>query len=213
MKRVVKAIVIDDHPLMAQATQQLLGQIDSLEVAGIAHSGQEALELAAAVQPDLIFLDYQLPDQSGTKVAEHLKRQLPKAHIVIFTGVDISDLLPHLLSNQISGIVSKSANEATIKHIVACVLDNHVVLPHSLLNKLLKTPLKQEIEIPLTDEECKLMQMVVRGETYEKIAEHMYVSKRSVDNYLRKIYEKMGVQTRIQAIERFVQSNQYTEQG
>jgi two-component system competent response regulator ComA len=199
MKRVVKAIVIDDHPLMAQATQQLLGQIDSLEVAGIAHSGQEALELAAAVQPDLIFLDYQLPDQSGTKVAEHLKRQLPKAHIVIFTGVDISDLLPHLLSNQISGIVSKSANEATIKHIVACVLDNHVVLPHSLLNKLLKTPLKQEI--------------VVRGETYEKIAEHMYVSKRTVDNYLRKIYEKMGVQTRIQAIERFVQSNQYTEQG
>jgi two-component system competent response regulator ComA len=210
MKRPVKAIVVDDHPLMAQATMQLLNEMDSVEVAGVAHTGKEALELAETVRPDLLMLDYQLPDQPGTQVAEKLKAKCPGIHVVIFTGVDVSDLLPFVLSQQISAVVSKGARETTIKHTVACILDGHIVLPNSLIQQL-KLPSKYATEIALTEEECELMAMIVKGETYERIAEQMFISKRSVDNYLRRIYEKLGVQTRVQAIERFVQSRQYAE--
>lgn len=211
MKRKVKAIVVDDHPLMAQATLQLLDQIDRIDAAGIAKNGQEAIELCAAVNPDLVLLDYQLPDLSGTQVAEQLKAANPNMRIVIFTGVDVSDLLEHLLSGQISGIISKGVNESAIQHIVACVLDNHVVLPHSMLQQLKSSARADAVEFVLSDEEVLLMKLIIKGDTYEKIAEQMYISKRSVDNYLRRIYEKFGVQTRAQAIEKFVQSPQYQD--
>jgi len=211
VKRCLKAIVVDDHPLMAQATVQLLNQIEQIEVAGVAHTAKQTLELADSVQPDLVFLDYQLPDQSGTQVAEQLKQKNPQVRIVIFTGVDASDLLPLLISHRIGGIVSKGVSEETLKHIVACVLDDHVVLPQSIFHQMKLPSYHTEPDIPLTDEECRLMAMIVKGETYERIAEQMFISKRSVDNYLRRIYDKMGVQTRIQAIERFLKSRQYAE--
>jgi len=211
MKRRMKAIIVDDHPLMAQATHHLLTQIERLEMAGVAHNAREALELAEAAKPDLVFLDYQLPDQLGTKVAEQLKQKDPNVKIIIFTGVDASDLVPYLLTHQINGIVSKDVSESTVKHIVACVLDGHVVLPHSLIHQIKLPSYQTEPEVDLTDEECQLMGMIVKGETYERVAEQLFISKRSVDNYLRRIYEKMGVQTRIQAIERFLKSKQYAD--
>ncbi|MBB6735686.1 response regulator [Cohnella zeiphila] len=211
MKRIMKAIIVDDHPLMAQATMHLLSQIDRIETVGVAHNAKQALELAESVRPDLVFLDYQLPDQSGTQVAEQLRERDRNVRIVIFTGVDASDLLPFLLTHQINGIVSKDVSESTVKHIVACILDGHIVLPHSIFNQIQLPSYQTEPEISLTDEECQLMAMIVKGETYERIAEQMFISKRSVDNYLRRIYEKMGVQTRIQAIERFLKSKQYAD--
>ncbi|MFC3802480.1 response regulator [Cohnella sp. GCM10012308] len=209
MKRKYKTIVVDDHPLMAQATLQLVSQMDRIETAGFARSGEDAIQLAAAVSPDLVLLDYQLPDLSGTQVAEQLKAEHPNLKIIIFTGVDVSDLLPFLLSNLISGIISKGVTESTMMHIVACVLDNHIVLPQSMLPQLKSISGKDNVDQLLSEEEVLLMSLIIKGDTYEKIAEQMYISKRSVDNYLRRIYEKLGVQTRAQAIERFVQSSQY----
>ncbi|WP_217595741.1 response regulator transcription factor [Cohnella sp. GbtcB17] len=209
MKRKYKTIVVDDHPLMAQATLQLLGQMERIETAGVAKNGEEAIQLSAAVRPDLVLLDYQLPDLSGTQVAEQLKAAHPNLKIIIFTGVDVSDLLPFLLSGLIGGIISKGVTESTMKHIVACVLDDQIVLPQSMLPQLKNVTGKDAVNQLLTDEEVLLMTLIIKGDTYEKIAEQMYISKRSVDNYLRRIYEKLGVQTRAQAIEKFVQSPQY----
>ncbi|MDG0793901.1 helix-turn-helix transcriptional regulator [Cohnella ginsengisoli] len=96
-----------------------------------------------------------------------------------------------------------------MKHIIACVLDNHIVLPQSMLPQLKSVSGKDAVNQLLSDEEVLLMTLIIKGDTYEKIAEQMYISKRSVDNYLRRIYEKLGVQTRAQAIEKFVQSSQY----
>lgn len=209
MKRKFRTIVVDDHPLMAQATLQLLSHMDRIETAGVAKSGEEAIQLCAVVSPDLVLLDYQLPGLSGTQVAEQLKAAYPSLKIIIFTGVDVSDLLPFLLSNLISGIISKGVTESTMKHIIACVLDNHIVLPQSMLQQLKSVSGKDAVNQLLTDEEVLLMTLIIKGDTYEKIAERMFISKRSVDNYLRRIYEKLGVHTRAQAIEKFVQSSQY----
>jgi len=209
MRRKFRTIVVDDHPLMAQATLQLLSQMERIETAGVAKSGEEAIQLCAAVNPDLVMLDYQLPGLSGTQVAEQLKAAYPNLKIIIFTGVDVSDLLPFLLSNLISGIISKGVTESTMKHIIACVLDNHIVLPQSMLQQLKSVSGKDAVNQLLSEEEVLLMTLIIKGDTYEKIAERMFISKRSVDNYLRRIYEKLGVQTRAQAIEKFVQSSQY----
>lgn len=205
----VKAIVVDDHPLMAQATVSILERMECIQVVGVAYNGQSCLELAELFDPDLILLDYQLPDQSGVELAASLREAVPRAQIVVFTGVDVADLIHPLLEHHVSGIISKEMSESTFKHMLACVLEGHVVLPREHFYKM-KLPAAAALpSFDLTDEEVLIMSMVVKGATYENIAETIHVSKRSIDNYLRKIYDKLGVQNRLQAIEKFVQSRYY----
>lgn len=209
----VKAIVVDDHPLMAQATRYMLERMERIEVVGVAHDGQTCLALAEAKQPDLVMLDYQLPDQLGTQIVEGLKQIVPQAHVVIFTGMDIVDLIQPLLELRVSGIIPKETSETTLKYMIACILDDQMVLPREVFYKMKLAAATGTDLSNLTEEEVLIMSMMVKGATYEHIAETIHVSKRSIDNYLRKIYDKMEVQNRIQAIERFVQSRFYDGQG
>lgn len=205
----IKVLVVDDHPLMAQATKQLLEQIEHMEVVAVANDGKGCIELADMHQPDMVFLDYQLPDLLGTDVAAVIKKKFPHIHIVIFTGVDVSAFANHLLDLQVSGIISKGARHTSIKHMIACILENHVVLPRSVLQKIKVLPNYPSHDVELTDDEVLIMKMIVQGATLEQVADAIHTSKRSVDNYQRKIYDKYGVKTRGQAIEKFVQSRYY----
>jgi two-component system competent response regulator ComA len=209
MMKVVKAIVVDDHPLMAQATKELLEEIEGIEVIDVARDGQRCLELVEQHHPDLVFLDYQLPDRVGTEVAAQIKSMYPEIHIVIFTGVDVSALMEVFLELQVSAVISKGTRHITIQHMIGCILENYVVMPRPVLQAL-----KGNVSTPasvLTEEEVLIMTLIIKGTTLEQIAAQIHISKRSVDNYQRKIYGKLGVKTRVEAIEAFVRSKYYTD--
>jgi two-component system competent response regulator ComA len=209
MNKVTKVIVVDDHPLMAEATKQLLEQIEGIQVIEIAKDGRMGLELIELHQPDMVFLDYQLPDQVGTDVAKEIKLRHPSIHIVIFTGVDVSDMTNIFLALQVSGVISKGTSRAVIKNMIGVILEDHIVLPRSALHKIRLTGSNQELV--LSEDEVTIMMMVIKGATLDQIGERIHISKRSVDNYQRKIYDKLGVETRAKAIEKFIQSHYYLE--
>ena len=211
MDEVVKAVVVDDHPLFAQATKQILDQIENVEVVGVVGNWQKCLEYVEKFRPGLVFLDFYLPDQPGSDVAQQIKERYPETHIIIFTGIDVTDMYNQLVEIGVSGIITKEAGGTAIRNIVNCVLDNHTMLPMSVFHKTRIFSVKESEDVQLTDYEINIMHMIVNGLTHEQVAERIHVSKRSVDNYLRKIYSKLGVRTKIQAIERFVQSKYYSD--
>ncbi|RKN80591.1 response regulator transcription factor [Paenibacillus ginsengarvi] len=210
-----KTIIVDDHPVVARATRHILEQIEGIVIVGIAGNGEGCLALVEEHQPDLLFLDYHLPDHYGSIVAERVKRISPHTHIVIFTGIDVADMYNHLIEIGVSGILSKESGETTIQNIVRCILDNHTMIPLPIYRQMRLAgrqigPDDAE-HIELSADEVVIMTLLVKGYTHEQIGEHIHVSKRSVDNYLKKIYDKLDVPTRIQAIEKFVRSPLYTE--
>jgi two-component system, NarL family, competent response regulator ComA len=205
----IKTLIVEDHPLMASATKFMLEQIDRLEVIGTAGSGRAALELVHEHQPGIVFLDYHLPDGFGSRVAKQIKEVDPNIHIVIFTGIDISELYNNLLEIGVSGVLSKEASEHTIRNLVNCVLDNYTMIPLPLYHQMRLTTEKVAMEEVLTKDEIQIMTEIVKGATHDQIAELIHASRRSVDNYVRKIYDKYGVKSRVQAIEKFVKSKYY----
>jgi two-component system competent response regulator ComA len=209
MSKLLKVIIVDDHPLMAEATKHLLEQIEGIQVIDIASSGNKGLELIELHKPDMVFLDYQLPDKVGTDVAKEIKTKYPSIHIVIFTGVDVSDMINNFLALQVSGVISKGTSRTAIKNMIGAILEDHIVLPRSALNKIRLTDYTQDPH--LSQDEVIIMSMVVKGATLDQIGERIHISKRSVDNYQRKIYEKLGVETRAEAIEKFFKSHYYTD--
>jgi DNA-binding NarL/FixJ family response regulator len=209
VSKLMKVLVVDDHPLFAQATKQLLEQIERIEVVGVVGNAHECMNAIHTHDLDIIFLDYQLPDQFGTELAATIKEDFPHIHIVIFTGKDISDLMNNFLELQVSGILSKESSESTIIQLVHCIMHNHTMIPLSLFHQLRRVTRRLDVESILTPDEVQIMVLLVRGETHEQIAAFIRISKRSVDNYLKKIYQKLNVQSRIQAIEKFIQSDYY----
>jgi two-component system competent response regulator ComA len=211
MNKVIRTLVVDDHPLFAKATKAILEEIEHLEVIGTVGSGKDCLEMVRIHQPELIFLDYYLPDQLGSQVARMIKSEFPKTHIVIFTGVEVSKIFNKLIEAGVSGVISKGSSESTIKNMVNCILDNHVAVPLSYFHKMRMVEDQMSKQLELTHDEVQIMFLLVGGFTHEQIGEEIHLSKRTVDNYLKRIYDKMGIKTRTQAVEQFVQSDYYQE--
>jgi two-component system competent response regulator ComA len=210
MSDIVKTLVVDDHPLFARATKSLLDEIDRIEVIGVVSNAKECLEQVKLQQPGLVFLDYQLPDQTGTEVAAQLKQLYPHIHIVIFTGIELAGIYNKLIEMKVSGVLSKESSERTIKNMVYGILDGYTMIPLSFFHQMQLNEADAQEECELQDEEVLMMNMLVKGATHEQIAERIFMSKRTVDNYLRKIYDKWGAKSRTEALEKFIKSKYYT---
>ncbi|MEC0227308.1 response regulator transcription factor [Paenibacillus alba] len=210
MSEAVKTLVVDDHPLFARATKALLEQIERIEVIGIASNAKQCLEQVELHQPGLIFLDYQLPDKSGTEVAAEIKRKYPDIHIVIFTGIELRGIFNKLIKIKVSGVLSKESSERTIKNMVNCILEGYTMLPIAFFHQMELTESLVQESFLLVEEEILMMNMLVKGATHDQIADQIFMSKRTVDNYLRKIYDKLGVKSRTEALEKFIKSKYYS---
>lgn len=211
MKTNIDVVVVDDHPIIAQATKQLLSDMEGIEVVGVAHTGQACLDMVNEYRPGLVILDYQLPDMPGSEVGKRIKVRNPDTHIVIFTGKEVEEFYNKLLDIPVSGIISKESGEDTIKSMITAILDNYTLIPLSLFPRLRLQAGAGALEEELTPEEIKIMNLIVNAYTHEQVAEIIHASKRSVDNYLKKIYKKLGVPSKVKAIEKYIQSPYYEE--
>ncbi|HEX7057909.1 MAG TPA: response regulator transcription factor [Bacilli bacterium] len=206
MKEPIRLLIVEDHPLMAQATKDLLEELESVQVVGVAADGCTALQLVEEHNPDIVFLDFNLPDIYGDEVLKKIKTAHPHIHVIIFTGFDISDLFNHLIELKVSGIISKEEKGEVYLAMIQSVMQGHTVVPLHIFQQMRINGTKMSEQI-LTNDEQSIMEMVIKGFTNEQIAEEIHMSKRSVDNYLKKVYQKYGVKSRAQAIKKYLETN------
>lgn len=205
MNRKVKILIVDDHPLMAEVTSKTLLEIDFVQIVGIALNGISCMEMVEFSKPDIVFLDFNLPDQFGDEIAKRLKAAYPLMHLVIFTGIDFAHLYNHLIGLEVSAVISKESSETLIKSLITLLLENYTMLPIPIFHRMQLLNNNAQAANLLEEDEIKIMSLIVQGSTNEQIAEVIQMSKRTIDNYIRKIYEKLGVSSRAQAVEKFIQ--------
>ncbi|MZQ82065.1 response regulator [Paenibacillus sp. 5J-6] len=205
MNKQSKILIVDDHPLMAEATSSTLKQIDGVQIVGIAGNAKQCLELMDLHVPDIVFLDFNLPDQYGDEVAKIIKGKYPATHLVIFSGIELSHLYNHLIGLEVSAVISKESSGTLIKSLVTLLMENFTVVPVPVFHKMRVSSGNLHQTDLLDDDEVNMMTMIVQGLTNEQMADEVHMSKRTVDNYVRKIYEKLGVKSRAQAVDKFNQ--------
>lgn len=206
MKKVWRVVIVGCHPTSMLGTKLILEEGGELTVLAMHNSWSEGLYSVKELQPDLVLADYQMPEGNVENVLPELKSSCEEAHFIIMTEEEDSELFQPLLELGASGVLSKGASSRQLLLMIGGLREGFLSVPLTWIQKGYRPVTSSrglDSVMQLTPTEMFIMERIVQGITYDKIALEIEVSRRSIDNYLRKIYVKLDVSTRAQAIEKF----------
>jgi len=206
MMKVWQVVLAGCHPTSMLGTKLILEEGGELSVVGMCSSWNQCALLIQELQPELVLMDYRMPEGVVEDVLMEMKKSSVSSHFVIMTDEDAMELLQPLMELGGSGLISKGASPCQLLQLIRGLREGFLSIPLEWMNKGFKPAASQQAYdgiMELTRTETFIMERIMQGITYDKIALEIEVSRRSIDNYLRKIYVKMNVSTRAQAIEKF----------
>ena len=188
----IRVLLVDDHQLVRDGLHSRLGETPGIEVVGEAGTGQEALALAASLQPDLVLLDIGLPDMSGLDVAAKLGEVAPGTRALMLSMYDNREYVLSALRAGAAGYVLK---DATSKEIIAAI--RAVAAGASYCSASLTTALATGGSEPptLTEREREILILVAKGNSNKRIAQQLDVSVRTVETHRLNLRKKLGIET------------------
>lgn len=210
-----RIVVVDDHELFRESLVTLLSMEQDLEVVGRAGNGEEAVEVVAATQPDLVLMDIHMPVASGLEATERIRTLYPATRVLILSiSQDEEDLLEALRAGA-SGYVQKDSGKSVFLRSVRQVLADETALSArqtaSVLAALRRTaepqeqPVATQAESDLTNREREVLALIVQGKSNDEISRTLTVSLYTVKSHVRSILTKLGVENRREAAKVAVQ--------
>ncbi len=209
-KEDVRVLVVDDHPMVRTMVRMACDERDGLTVVGEAGNGNEALELAANLRPDVIVLDLILPGMSGLEVVGRLALDDSLARILIVTATDEKSAVFEALRLGVSGYVEKTASVDEIADAIQAVARGDLVFSKELerraqvqLGEFARKARETARALArLTPRERQVLALLAEGLSTRQIANRLGLSARTVESHIGNIYQKLDVRTRVQALYR-----------
>ena len=208
----IRILIADDHAIVRAGLRELLHQEADLSVVGEAASGEEALDLAATLQPDVLLLDQSMPGLTGLEVLAQLTERQPLLQCIILTGYADHSLFFQALELGAAGYLLKTASHTELAEAVRAAHTNGLPLDPRLATALLHHIHQPEPPPPprpsplgsLTAREIEILDLVAQGLTNVEIAQNLAISHYTVRAHLCRILQKLNVTSRTQAALHFL---------
>jgi DNA-binding NarL/FixJ family response regulator len=198
-----RILLADDHRMFRQGLRDMIERKTAFEVVGEAGTGQEALALAAQLQPDIVLLDIQMPNGDGVAVAQHLARTQPNVKIVMLTMYREDQQLVDAIGAGARGYLLKDADAAELVSVLERVARGESALDPALTTRVFdamrRLQNQQQVGAQLTERERDILQLVAHGHDNRTIALRLHLSEKTVGNRMSEIFQKLGVANRTQA--------------
>ncbi|MDR7418726.1 MAG: response regulator transcription factor [Armatimonadota bacterium] len=198
----IRILLADDHALFRRGLASLLAHRDDLEVVGEAGSGEEAIERARELMPDVILMDVRMPGVNGLEATRRLKEEMPYLKIVILTVSEDEEDLFAALKHGAQGYLLKNIDPDELIANIHQVQRGEAPLAPSMAAKILREFSGPAVKPgpALTQRERQVLELVARGDANKEIARALGISENTVKNHLRNILEKLHLQNRVQAV-------------
>jgi DNA-binding NarL/FixJ family response regulator len=198
----VRVLITDDHPVVREGLEFMLGLQDDIELVGTAGDGGETLTYVPVLRPDVVVLDMRLPGKDGAEVTEHLKQEHPDVKVLILTAEPDGDALRRALAAGADGFMLKTARPAELAAAIRDVAAGKSVVAPSLTGALFAAArgVSPRTAPALSDREHQVLQLLADGRTNKDIAAKLFVSEATVKTHVENILRKLGVADRTQAV-------------
>ena len=197
----ITLLIVDDHPVVRDGLRGMFASAPGFTVLGEAASGEEAVERAAALDPDVILMDLRMPGGGGVAAIAHLTRTGARARILVLTTYDTdTDTIPAIEAGA-TGYLLKDAPRDELFTAVLAAAEGRTVLSPAVASRLVsavRTP-RRERDEPLSAREREVLALVARGTSNREIARELFISEATVKTHLTHLYAKLGVNDRAAA--------------
>lgn len=199
----IRVILADDHQIVRHGIRQMLSKA-GIDVVAEADNGARALQLIEQHLPDVAILDVQMPEFSGIEVARRVRARALPVGLLVLTAYDDDPFIMAALEAGVNGFILKTADMEDIINAVFAVHEGKSVMDPQVVPKLMRAvtttrDARQHYE-PLTDRELEVLRAAARGLTNKAIGVLLKISDRTVQGHFRRIFEKLDVASRTEAV-------------
>ena len=203
----IRVLIADDHTLFRDGLRALLQPVQDVEVVGEAATGDEALAQAAALTPDVILMDIQMPGTNGIEATRRVTRLSPNSGVIVVTMLEDDDSVFAAMRAGARGYILKGADKAEMLRAIRAVAQGEALFGPAIAQRLMNffggagaaaAPAFPE----LTEREREVLDLIAQGHNNAVIADRLSLSPKTVSNHISSIFGKLQVADRAQAIVR-----------
>ena len=204
MSERVSILIVDDHTIVRQGVRAFLEAQPDLAIAGEAESGEQAVQLAQELIPDVVLMDLLLPGIDGVEATRQIKRVSPRSQVIVLTSYyEDEHVFPALRAGAISYTL-KDIRPAELAEIVRKAAQGESVLHPRVASRLIQEVRQAKRAVPavfadLTERELEVLRMIAEGHSNASIAEQLVLSEKTVKGHVSNILSKLHMDDRTQA--------------
>lgn len=200
----IKILVVDDHAFLRDAIRSILEVESDMKVVGEASSGDGVLGKVEECRPDCILMDINLPGKNGIEATGLVKKKYPNCRVLVFTMYEHDEYLMDALQSGADGYLLKDSSSKQVVAAIRMLYQGDSVI-HPRMTKKLITYHQQKMKLEsneneLTEREKEILFELVKGLSNKEIAEALYISDKTVKIHINKIFKKLNVKSRSQAV-------------
>ena len=204
MSERISVLIVDDHSVVRQGVRAFLEVQPDLSIAGEAESGEQAVQLAQELIPDVVLMDLALPGIDGIEATRQIKRVSPRSQVIVLTSYyEDEHVFPALRAGAISYTL-KDIRPGELVEIVRKAAQGESVLHPRVASRLIQEVRQAKRTVPpafgeLTERELEVLRLIAEGHANAAIAEQLVLSEKTVKGHVSNILSKLNMEDRTQA--------------
>jgi len=197
----IRILIADDHEVVRKGLTLVLSQEPDFEVVGEARDGAEALAKASQLAPDLVLLDWKMPEMDGLAAAAAIRRQVSTVRTLLLSGAPIEDAALDALDAGVDGFVHKDISPADLAHAIRVVATGKSYLGPEITRALIeRAQVAEPRPVALSPREMDVLQLMATAATYREIGEQLFIGEETVRTHAKNILAKLDQPNRTQAV-------------
>jgi DNA-binding NarL/FixJ family response regulator len=204
MKKLIRVMVVDDHPSFREGLARLLQKETDLEIIATLDDGLHALESVRVLKPDVVIMDISMPKMNGIEAAKQIREAFPETAILIVSAYNYPSYILQCLR---AGVVGYLTKEASLRKIISTIRMIHagdsvfdLKVTGNILRRLAGGKPEMNRDRELHPRELQVLSLTAKGKGNKEISNQLNISERTVQTHLVNIFRKMQVNSRTEAV-------------